>query len=80
LIEKNVIVKLLEFWYNPENMNNDSPTPEWIELGKRLSKIFKRDLSNNIQDFQFIINLENIHMLAEDISKERIAELIAETS
>lgn len=76
LIERDILVKLLEFWYDPVNSNHDNPSEKWLEVGTKLSKLFNRNINEDLQSFQFLINLENIHMIAQGYSDEEIAELM----
>lgn len=76
ILEKEIIVKLLESWYNPEIVTSLNPNEKWVQIGKKLSKLFKKDITEDMAGFQLIINLENVHMFSLNYSQEDLAEIL----
>lgn len=60
--EVEVLNKVVSLWYQ-QDFGFDK---EWASVASKISKIFGRDIGNDVESFRWVSNLENIHHIIRD--------------
>ena len=59
LKEMEILNKVVNLWYK----NDFSISDDWMKTAGKISKIFGREIGQDVEAFRWISNLENVHRL-----------------